>query len=495
MENLIKFLVSILLLLIIIYIYNIYEDFSLVGKCYDKDNGNERLIDNDGNCINFCYCINGIPHKPDKCALETKLNCESCDDGKDPVNGMCKDSDGNYPSENKINSLFSSNTTTSSNKTTSSDTAISSDTSSYIVNKYIYDYDSNNGIYSITFDNNVTVDILIVGGGGGGGSETSGSAGKLKLLKDIQLDSGTYDINVGRGGYSAENGYNSSFREHLSNGGEKGKSPSRKTGLKYHYYRTGYCGDDANWFEGKVPDKTGFSANGSNINSFTNNALSGESGSIYSFLFTGFFKAKWNGYYFFYINSGDASYLWIGPYATVGYTTGNANVKNGGIHRPRWRGSGWIYLNKGEYPIRIQMGKNTNGHKLLVTFSCHQKTSGWTQNAPNYYFSMDGDYIKGQGGEGASEEELTQSDGANGLSSKDGIDFLTHFNLPKDNSLGEYIADENKVYFAGGGGGIGGKGGGGTTDASGEGINNTGGGGNISSKGGSGVVIIKYKDI
>lgn len=50
MDNLIKFLVSVLLVLLIIYIYNIYEKFS-VGRCYDKDTGEEKTIDMNGNCV------------------------------------------------------------------------------------------------------------------------------------------------------------------------------------------------------------------------------------------------------------------------------------------------------------------------------------------------------------------------------------------------------------------------------------------------------------
>ena len=70
--------------------------------------------------------------------------------------------------------------------------------------------------------------------------------------------------------------------------------------------------------------------------------------------------------------------------------------------------------------------------------------------------------------------------GGNGLAELNGVDFKTHFNLPTDNSIGQYVSSENKVYFAGGGGGsndvldataqakipLGGKGGGG------NGINN-----------------------
>ena len=110
--------------------------------------------------------------------------------------------------------------------------------------------------------------------------------------------------------------------------------------------------------------------------------------------------------------------------------------------------------------------------------------------------------------------------GGDGLANIGNIDFKTHFDLPTDNSIGQYIATEDKVYFAGGGGGgnhngvarnnnSGGKGGGGQGSTSGSGrngsnglINSGGGGGGAqiqnSSRGkggdgGSGIVIIKFK--
>jgi hypothetical protein len=114
--------------------------------------------------------------------------------------------------------------------------------------------------------------------------------------------------------------------------------------------------------------------------------------------------------------------------------------------------------------------------------------------------------------------------GGNGLAELNGIDFKTHFNLPTNNSIGQYVSAENKVYFAGGGAGannvfnangigrakipLGGKGGGGngvnnaTINNLMNAIANTGGGGGswgegesanpISGTGGSGIVIIRY---
>ena len=129
------------------------------------------------------------------------------------------------------------------------------------------------------------------------------------------------------------------------------------------------------------------------------------------------------------------------------------------------------------------------------------------------------------GGTGNANRSLSYAGGGgNGLAELNGIDFKTHFNLPTNNSIGQYISAENKVYFAGGGGGgndvgdataqakipLGGKGGGGIginniiTNNLINALANSGGGGGswgsgggaanqISGRGGSGIVIIKYR--
>jgi hypothetical protein len=126
----------------------------------------------------------------------------------------------------------------------------------------------------------------------------------------------------------------------------------------------------------------------------------------------------------------------------------------------------------------------------------------------------------GAGTRGLEATSLVGGAGGDGLAGVGSIDFKTHFNLPTNNTIGQYIAGENKVYFAGGGGGgdcvdgqaspsphgLGGKGGGanGNTSANIRGtvLANSGGGGGggradgqlpIGSNGGSGIVIIRYR--
>jgi len=119
----------------------------------------------------------------------------------------------------------------------------------------------------------------------------------------------------------------------------------------------------------------------------------------------------------------------------------------------------------------------------------------------------------GDGGGGAGASGSFSSGGV-GKFNEGNFNFKEKFNLPTDNSLGEFF--NNEVYFAGGGSGgnnftDGGKGGGASGGVEGtglDGLNNTGGGGSgcrsvnstsgiqkLGGDGGSGVVIIRYKKV
>jgi len=71
--------------------------------------------------------------------------------------------------------------------------------------------------YTINFSEQTECDILIVGGGGGGGSATNGyeggggGAGGVVYMVNKNFNSGTYLINVGKGGNAATNGIDSSI--------------------------------------------------------------------------------------------------------------------------------------------------------------------------------------------------------------------------------------------------------------------------------------------
>jgi len=96
--------------------------------------------------------------------------------------------------------------------------------------------------------------------------------------------------------------------------------------------------------------------------------------------YKGYFLASYTGTHTFYLNSDDASYLWLGLTALSGYTTGNALVNNGGLHGPT-EVSATISLVAGTYyPIRIQFGNNTGPGVMTASYehTGQAKTSTWT---------------------------------------------------------------------------------------------------------------------
>lgn len=96
--------------------------------------------------------------------------------------------------------------------------------------------------------------------------------------------------------------------------------------------------------------------------------------------YKGYFLASYTGTHTFYLNSDDASYLWLGLTALSGYTTGNALVNNGGLHGPT-EVSATVNLVAGTYyPIRIQFGNNTGPGVMTASYehTGQAKTSTWT---------------------------------------------------------------------------------------------------------------------
>jgi len=136
--------------------------------------------------------------------------------------------------------------------------------------------------------------------------------------------------------------------------------------------------DDVNWFntatlQGEVNQLT-------EINNFTSNAEN------YSWQWLGYFKANSTENYTFYTNSDDASYLWIGNNAIAGFTRGNANVNNGGLHGPDEVTSSPVSLVAGTYyPIRVQFGELSGGDLITVSFST--PTIAKRTNGLGYYYN------------------------------------------------------------------------------------------------------------
>ena len=83
----------------------------------------------------------------------------------------------------------------------------------------------------------------------------------------------------------------------------------------------------------------------------------------------GYFKPTTTETHTFFLNSDDASFMWIGATAVTGFTTANALINNGGAHAAV-EASGSIALTAGEYyPVRIQYGEGGGGDLLEFNYS------------------------------------------------------------------------------------------------------------------------------
>jgi hypothetical protein len=143
---------------------------------------------------------------------------------------------------------------------------------------------------------------------------------------------------------------------------------STRDGLAWGYY-TGYFADDVNFFTGTAVT-SGIVTSIPSINAGTNGYVpADQSFSTYSVQWTGYFLSNYTGTWTFYTSSDDASYLWIGPNATTGFTAANSTVNNAGLHGMVER-SGTASLVAGQYyPIRIQFGENGGGDNMIVSFA------------------------------------------------------------------------------------------------------------------------------
>jgi hypothetical protein len=131
---------------------------------------------------------------------------------------------------------------------------------------------------------------------------------------------------------------------------------------------TGYHNDDPTWFATAVQTDEG-AYTSLTLPAFAENA---------SLQALGYFLPRTTETYTFGLDSDDASYLWIGPTAVTGFTTGNklirAQYDSGEVFNT-------INLTAGVYyPMRIQYGNGPAGGRLNVSFSTPTiaKTSTFT---------------------------------------------------------------------------------------------------------------------
>ena len=132
----------------------------------------------------------------------------------------------------------------------------------------------------------------------------------------------------------------------------------------------GYFADNISLFSTYSAFATGTTTDMTNLTKATNNILiTNGSSTNFSVEWVGQFYPPTTGSYTFYLNSDDASYLWIGSNATSGYTTSNANINNGGSHG-MVNVSYTITLTGGTlYPMRIQYGQGGGPYDLQFSFA------------------------------------------------------------------------------------------------------------------------------
>lgn len=287
---------------------------------------------------------------------------------------------------------------------------------------------------------------IISAGGGGGGGIVNSPALDGTLVSYINPISGNIEYSSGAGGgniqdylnasgnnFSGDGGSNGGSSEAGGGGGGKASDAPEKTandvgglggsgtinnitGIQYKYSQggsgsggymqdglfygvySGYFGDSVSWFSSRTPYGSGFSTNGSNVGTFTNNVRTANSANYYSIQWIGYFKAQETGTYTFYTNSDDASYLWIGEYAEIGYTTSNATVRNGGTHGMTTRSGTISLVENVYYPIRIQFGENSGGDNIVVYFKTPSNVNIY--DGVGYYYYLNGFPLNGNSGTG-----------------------------------------------------------------------------------------------
>jgi len=155
------------------------------------------------------------------------------------------------------------------------------------------------------------------------------------------------------------------------------KGISYLAGVVARRYNGGYFADDVSWFASQTVSSTTIQ-----VGSISESAS--DDGSDFSYQWLGYFRPTTTETYTFYLNSDDASYMWIGTNASSGFTTGNATINNGELHGST-EVSGSIALSAGiYYPIRIQFGELSGGD--VCTFSFSTPTISKTTNTTGITF-------------------------------------------------------------------------------------------------------------
>jgi len=130
----------------------------------------------------------------------------------------------------------------------------------------------------------------------------------------------------------------------------------------YRTRYTGYFADSVTWFSTATTEAT-------TVQTTVIEEPISEEGNSFSMQWLGYFVPSTTETYTFYLNSDDASYMWIGSNAVSGFSTANATVNNGGLHGLA-ETSGTAALTAGVYyPVRFQYGENGGGDAMFFNYS------------------------------------------------------------------------------------------------------------------------------
>jgi hypothetical protein len=117
------------------------------------------------------------------------------------------------------------------------------------------------------------------------------------------------------------------------------------------------------------------------------NSSGGGAPDNFSVQWLGYFLAPQTGTYTWATISDDASFLWIGSTAKMGYTKNNATVDNRNGHGMQLK-TGTATLTAGVYyPIRIQYADGGGGNDIQVYFTLPSGPTTPIYNGAGYYFN------------------------------------------------------------------------------------------------------------
>jgi hypothetical protein len=167
------------------------------------------------------------------------------------------------------------------------------------------------------------------------------------------------------------------------------------SGLTVNIY-SGYFGDSTvnggvnsevvTYDNGKTPTYSGTGiTNFTSIYTATNGQKTINGSDNYTVVWNGFFLPDFTGNWTFGITSDDASFMWIGPTASSGYTTANATLNNLGLHAMTLK-TKTIALTSGQYyPIRIIFGEFTGGENCTFYYSRNASANSYDFSGKFFY--------------------------------------------------------------------------------------------------------------